>query len=38
MLFKIERNLFLDALSKTVPIAEKKSTLPILSHLLLDAY
>jgi DNA polymerase-3 subunit beta len=37
MLFEIQRDLFLDGLSKTTPIAEKKSTLPILSHLLMDA-
>ncbi len=33
----IERNVFFDGLSKTVPITEKKSTLPILSHILLEA-
>lgn len=37
MLFEIEKDTLLDGLSKTVPITEKKSTLPILSHLLLHA-
>ena len=37
MLFEIQRDIFFDGLSKTVPIAEKRSPLPILSHVLLDA-
>jgi len=37
MFFDIERDLFFEGLSKTVPITEKRSTLPILSHILLDA-
>ncbi len=35
MLFEIGRDSLLDGLSKTVPLTERKSTLPILSHLLL---
>jgi DNA polymerase-3 subunit beta len=37
MFFEIERDVFYEGLSKTVPIAEKKSPLPILSHILLNA-
>jgi len=37
MRFHIHRDVLLDGLLKTVPVAEKKSTLPILSHLLLAA-
>lgn len=37
MRFQIHRDMLLDGLLKTVPVAEKKSTLPILSHLLIDA-
>jgi DNA polymerase III subunit beta len=37
MIFEIEKSTFLDALTRTVPIAEKRTTLPILSHVLLDA-
>ncbi len=37
MFFDIERDLFFEGLSKTVPITEKRSTLPILSHILLNA-
>lgn len=37
MLFEIERDSLLDGLSKTVPITEKRSPLPILSHLLMEA-
>jgi len=37
MLFEIERDSFLEGLSKTVPITEKRSPLPILSHLLVEA-
>jgi DNA polymerase III subunit beta len=37
MLVEIDRDGLLDGLSKTVPITEKRSTLPILSHLLVDA-
>ncbi|MGB6064301.1 MAG: DNA polymerase III subunit beta [Desulfomonilaceae bacterium] len=37
MFFEIERDSLLEGLSKTVPITEKRSTLPILSHLLVDA-
>jgi DNA polymerase III subunit beta len=37
MYFDIERDLFFEGLSKTVPITEKRSTLPILSHILLKA-
>jgi len=37
MEFEITRDMFLDALAKTVPITEKKSTLPILSHILVTA-
>lgn len=37
MQFEISRDSFLDALAKTVPITEKKSTLPILSHILMAA-
>lgn len=36
MLFEIQRDHFLEGLSKTVPITEKKSPLPILSHILMD--
>ncbi|MCA1960670.1 MAG: DNA polymerase III subunit beta [Desulfomonile sp.] len=36
MRFCIHRDVLLDGLLKTVPVAEKKSTLPILSHLLLN--
>ena len=37
MFFEIQRDQFLDGLSKTVPIAEKRSPLPILSHVLMHA-
>lgn len=37
MFFEIERDSFFEGLSKTVPITEKRSTLPILSHLLITA-
>jgi DNA polymerase III subunit beta len=37
MHFEIERDAFLEGLSKTVPITEKRTTLPILSHVLFDA-
>jgi len=37
MLFEIAKESLLDGLSKAVPITEKKSALPILSHVLLDA-
>ncbi|HTY23299.1 MAG TPA: DNA polymerase III subunit beta [Desulfomonilaceae bacterium] len=37
MLLEIERDSLLDGLSKSVPITEKKSTLPILSHILFEA-
>ena len=37
MLFEIERDSLLDGLSKTVPITEKRSPLPILSHILMEA-
>jgi DNA polymerase-3 subunit beta len=37
MFFEIERDSLLDGLSKAVPITEKRSTLPILSHLLITA-
>jgi DNA polymerase-3 subunit beta len=37
MFFEIERDSFLEGLSKAVPITEKRSTLPILSHLLITA-
>jgi DNA polymerase-3 subunit beta len=37
MLFEIEKDLLLEGLSKTSPIAEKRSTLPILSHILMEA-
>jgi DNA polymerase-3 subunit beta len=37
MLFEIARDMFFEGLSKTVPITEKRSTLPILSHILLNA-
>ncbi|MEI8181649.1 MAG: DNA polymerase III subunit beta [Desulfomonile sp.] len=36
MFFEIERDLFYEGLSKTVPIAEKRSPLPILSHILIS--
>jgi DNA polymerase-3 subunit beta len=36
MLFEIDRDSFLEGLSKTVPITEKRTPLPILSHVLLD--
>lgn len=36
MLFEIERDVFFDGLAKATPITEKKSTLPILSHVLMD--
>lgn len=35
MLFEIERDIFVEGLSKTVPITEKRSPLPILSHILI---
>lgn len=37
MHFEIDRDSFLEGLSKTVPITEKRTTLPILSHILLEA-
>ena len=37
MKFRTQRNSLLDALSKTVPIAERRSPLPILSHILIIA-
>lgn len=37
MLFEIERDAFIEGLSKTVPITEKRSPLPILSHILMEA-
>jgi DNA polymerase III subunit beta len=37
MLFEIQRDQFLDGLSKTVPITEKRTPLPILSHILLES-
>jgi DNA polymerase-3 subunit beta len=37
MLFEIGRDTLLEGLSKTTPLTERKSTLPILSHLLLTA-
>jgi DNA polymerase-3 subunit beta len=37
MLFQIERDSFFNGLSKTVPITEKRSPLPILSHVLINA-
>jgi DNA polymerase III subunit beta len=37
MFLEIERDLLTEGLSKTVPIAEKRSTLPILSHILMEA-
>ncbi len=37
MLLDIQRDQFLDGLSKTVPITEKRTPLPILSHILLES-
>jgi len=37
MLFQIDRDSFLDGLTKTVPITEKRTPLPILSHVLINA-
>lgn len=37
MFFEIARDSLLDSLSKTVPITEKRTSLPILSHILLEA-
>lgn len=37
MIFSIEKEVFLDGLSKAVPITERKSSLPILSHVLMEA-
>jgi DNA polymerase III subunit beta len=37
MIFAIEKEVFLDGLSKAVPITERKSSLPILSHVLMEA-
>jgi DNA polymerase III subunit beta len=37
MQFEIEKDLLLEGLLKTVPVAEKRSPLPILSHLLMNA-
>jgi len=37
MHFSIEKESLLDGLSKTVPVTEKRSPLPILSHILMDA-
>lgn len=36
MFFEIARDSLLDSLSKTVPITEKRTSLPILSHILLE--
>lgn len=36
MIFQIDRDVLFESLSKVVPIAEKRSPLPILSHILLD--
>ncbi len=36
MLLTIDRDVLFDGLTKTVPITEKRSTLPILSHVLMD--
>jgi DNA polymerase III subunit beta len=36
MIFSIEKDVFLDGLSKAVPITERKSSLPILSHVLME--
>ncbi|MDQ7781583.1 MAG: DNA polymerase III subunit beta [Desulfomonilaceae bacterium] len=36
MLFQIDRDSFLDGLTKTVPISEKRTPLPILSHILMN--
>ena len=38
MFIEIERDILHDGLSKSVPITEKKSTLPILSHVLFNAH
>jgi DNA polymerase-3 subunit beta len=37
MILEIARDTLLDSLSKTVPITEKRTSLPILSHVLLEA-
>lgn len=37
MLFQIDRDSLLEGLSKTVPITEKRTPLPILSHVLMNA-
>ena len=37
MIFQIARDSLLDSLSKTVPITEKRTSLPILSHVLVEA-
>jgi len=37
MLFTIDRDRLFEAVSRTVPIAEKRTSLPILSHILMDA-
>jgi DNA polymerase-3 subunit beta len=37
MIFEIEKEAFLEGLSKTVPITEKRSPLPILSHIHMEA-
>lgn len=37
MPFEVERDALLEGFSKTVPIADKKSSLPILSHVLVEA-
>ncbi|MBI4963542.1 MAG: DNA polymerase III subunit beta [Desulfomonile tiedjei] len=37
MLFEIERDALVEGLSKTVPITEKRSPLPILSQILMDS-
>ena len=37
MILEIAKEPLLDGLSKAVPITEKKSALPILSHVLIDA-
>jgi DNA polymerase III subunit beta len=37
MFFETERDVLLDGLSKAVPLTEKKSSLPILSHILVNS-
>ncbi len=36
MFFEVEKDLLLEGLSKTVPITEKRTSLPILSHILME--